>query len=70
MYMYTYVYIFICMYVYIYIYIHTCIYIIIVIILHIFDGRGKFKSHLWKRPLIAVLEKDILKNPIVGGGSS
>ena len=46
------------------------IYIIIVITLHIFDRRGKFKSHLWKRPLIAVLEKDILKNPIVGGGSS
>ena len=31
--------------------------------LHIFDRRGKFKSHLWKRPLIVVLEKDVLKTP-------
>ena len=58
----------VCIYIHIYTYMH--IYITIVVILHIFDGRGKFKSHLWKRPLIAVLEKDILKNPIVGGGSS
>ena len=27
------------------------------------DRRGKLKSHLWKRSLIAVLEKDVLKNP-------
>ena len=30
---------------------------------YIFDRRGKLKSHLWKRSLIAVLEKDVLKNP-------
>ena len=29
----------------------------------IFDRRDKFKSHLWKRPLIAVLDKDVLKTP-------
>ena len=40
-----------------------CICIIIVIILHIFDRRGKFKSHLWNRPLIAVLEMDVRKTP-------
>ena len=31
--------------------------------LYIFDRRHKLKSHLWKRPLIAVPEKDVLKNP-------
>ena len=33
------------------------------LLLYTFDRRGKLKSHLWKRPLIAVLEEDFLKNP-------
>ena len=27
------------------------------------DRRGKLKSYLWRTPLIAVLEKDVFKNP-------
>ena len=44
--------------VYIYIYIP-----LLLLFSYIFDRRGKLKSHLWKRLLIAVLEKDVLKNP-------
>ena len=34
--------------------------------LYIFDRHCKFKSHLWKKPLIAVLENDVLKTPRSG----
>ena len=51
-----YIYIYIHAYINIYIYIHNYCY-------YIFDRRSKLKSRLWSRPLIAVLEKDVLKNP-------
>ena len=39
-------------------YIH--IYITVIIIIYVSDRRDR---HLWKRPLIASLEEDVLKNP-------
>ena len=49
-------------YIYIYIYIYIYVYINMMF-LFIFDKRDKFKSHICKRPLIAVTEKDVLENP-------
>ena len=43
---------------YIYIYVYIYIYLLL-LFLYIFDRRGKFKSHLWKRPLITVLQRKI-----------
>ena len=40
----------------------VCVYIKLMFLFK-FDKRDKFKSHICKRPLIAVTEKDVLENP-------